>query len=127
MLSPVLTVILVIVGLVSGILALILRQAEDKHPNPNNLEAGQGLSHMLVGFVAGLSAVMNGFVGVFFTGFAIPVLAIAVLGIVGRYVNFKGRLVPFYSFKMVLAIVSLGISILLLMNLISSVQGVANV
>ncbi|WP_112321565.1 hypothetical protein [Oceanibium sediminis] len=127
MLPPVLTSLLVLLGLASGISALILRLAEDRHPNPRDIQSGQGLGHMLVGFFAGLGTVFSGFVGLFFTGIAIPVLVIGVLGVAGRFVKFQGRLVPFYRFKMILAALSLGISILLLINMVSSLQGVANV
>ncbi len=113
-------------GLVSGTLALVLRQAEMRHPAPGDIQAKGGLGHMLVGVFAGLALVSIAVVAIFATGIILPIIVATTLLLAGRFIDTGGALTVLYPYQLTLAIAATVAALLLWLNLITLILGEPN-
>lgn len=116
--------VLMLVGLVSGGLAIALRDAEERLPDPNNIAVRDGLGHMVVGLLGWAGVIATLIAGFYALGVLLPAGAAVVVVLVLHFTHFGERLFPFYRYQTPLALIALVAAFWLWANVFSLIQGV---
>ena len=117
--------IVLVIGLSAGGLAIALRDAEERLPNPNDIAIRGGLSHMLTGVLAWMSIAATMVAGFYALGAFRPLMVAIALTLFLNFTHFGARLFPLYRLQVPLVLIALIAAFWLWTSLFSLIQGVS--